>query len=81
MVLAWADPEGGPLGKSQVVISFLRNTGTNPPREAINPCHAEYFLCTTLLPNAVFHLSEKMYFQAESEKSVDPDQMSCSEAS
>ena len=69
-----------PPGKSQVVISFLRNTGTNPPREAINPCHAEYFLCATLLPNAVFHLSEKCIFK-QSEKSVDPDQMSCSQAS
>ena len=68
MVLAWADPEGGPPGKSQVVISFLRNTGTNPPREAINPCHAEYFLCTTLLPNAVFHLSEKCIFKQSLKK-------------
>ena len=52
-VLAWADPQGDrgsgpspppphthtPLGKSQVIIGFLRNTGTDPieNREAIGP--------------------------------------------
>ena len=46
--VAWADPVGGgggggvdrgsgPPGKSQVAIGFLRNTGTDPPREAIRP--------------------------------------------
>ena len=27
----------GPPGKSQVAISFLKSTGTDPPREAIGP--------------------------------------------
>ena len=28
-----------PLGKIEVAIGFLRNTGMDPPREAIGPTH------------------------------------------
>ena len=39
---SWAGPEGEYRGrtfsgKSQVALCFLRNTGTNPPQEAIGP--------------------------------------------
>ena len=34
----WGGDKGsGPPGKSQVAIGFHRNTGTDPPREAIGP--------------------------------------------
>ena len=40
--ISLADPEEGsgvpgPHGKSQVTVGFLRNSGTDPPREAIGP--------------------------------------------
>ena len=46
----WADPEEGgdrrpdPPGKTQVVIGFLSNTGTDPPREAIGPLWVQLLL-------------------------------------
>ena len=43
-LLTWANSAGGggrgpdlPPGKLQVVIGFFRNTGVDPPREAIGP--------------------------------------------
>ena len=53
------DPEGGtggqdphPPGKSQVTISFLRNSGTDPPQEAIGEAIGPFASLDPLSPIA-----------------------------